>query len=99
MSMLGVVEKDPDAVLPYQFDWAEWLNGDTIAAHEAMVSPIEQDGVVVDSSSHTDTTVTVWLSGGVRGKSYTVTCRVHPAAGAGHDMKDDRSFLVRVMDR
>ncbi len=44
-------EKDPDAVLDYQFDWSKWLDGDTITD----VSVSAEDGITVDSHSEDDT--------------------------------------------
>lgn len=97
--MLSAIDKDPDAVLPYVFDWTDWLDDDTISEAEVLVSPNEDGGVAVDATLHDDKTVTTWLSGGKIGTSYTVTCRIHPAVGAGHGMQDDRSILVRVKER
>ncbi len=97
--MLSAIDKDPDAVLPYVFDWTDWLDGDTISKAELLVSPNEDGGILVDASDHDDSTVTAWLSGGKVGTNYTITCRIYPALGAAHGMKDDRSILVRVKDR
>jgi len=97
--MLSAIDKDPDAVLPYVFDWTDWLDGDTISDAEVLVSPEEAGGVAVDASSRDDTKVTAWLKGGAVGSSYTVTCRVHPTSGVGRGMQDDRSILVRVKQR
>jgi len=72
--------KDPDAVLDFKFDWktnsngrgfADWLDaGETITS----ITITAAIGIIIDSSSITDTgtTVTVWLSGGTAGVEYTV---------------------------
>ena len=87
--------KDPDAVLDYKFDYAgskPWLTGtDTIASHTVTASA----GLTVDSTEATDTAVTVWLSGGTVGQTYSVTCHVVTAAGR----EDDRTVTVTVMER
>jgi hypothetical protein len=97
--MLSAIDKDPDAILPYVFDWTDWLDGDTISKAEVLVSPGDDGGIVVASVSHDDSKVTAWLSGGKIGVGYTVTCRVFPTLGAAQNMQDDRSILVRVRDR
>lgn len=83
--------KDPNAVLDYVMDWARWLGTDTIVASVWVVPT----GLVKTSDSHTDTQAKVWLSGGVKGRTFTVTNRITTAAGR----TDDRSFLLEVNER
>lgn len=68
--------KDPQAVLDYQFNWATWLDGDTISSYTVTV-----DGVTLDSDTNTSTTVTAWLSGGTLGARAYVTCQIVTASG------------------
>lgn len=84
--------KDPDAVLDYRWDWSDWLTAitDTIES----VTFVPEDGITVDSSSHTDTTATAWISGGTAGSSYTVTCRIVTAGGR----TDDRTCSFRIVE-
>ncbi len=83
--------KDPDAVLDYQWDWAAWLGTDTIAGHEITVP----DGLALDSSEATNTTVTAWISDGTVGQSYLATCHIVTAAGR----EDDRTVTITVLER
>lgn len=95
--------KDPSAVLDYKFDWAaetnvsgasDWLaDGETISSKTVTAS----DGLTVDSSSITDTntSVTVWLSGGVANTDYTVTCQIVTSA----NRTDERSINIQCRDR
>lgn len=90
--------KDPDATLDYEFDWAAppplgpWLpDGDTITASTWAVP----EGITKASDSHTDTTTTIWLSGGTAGASYKLTNHITTAAGR----IDDRSRYITVKDR
>lgn len=87
------VSKDPHAVLDYGWDWTPWLaeDGDTLDASEWIVPA----GLTVESSSHTTTHTTVWLSGGTAGQSYVITNRVTTVGGR----TDDRSFTLRCMER
>lgn len=91
---MTLFQKDSSAVLDYGFDWSAWLGNDTIDTSTWTVDT----GIAVAADpapSHTNTTTTVWLSGGTAGQTYTVTNRVITAGGR----TDERSFQVLVMDR
>ena len=86
--------KDPNAVLDYKFDWTSWLaSGETISSQTTTPS----SGLTVDSSSITDTgkSVTVWLSGGTLGNTYTVVNRVTTSSSR----VDDRTMRIKVVDK
>lgn len=83
--------KDPDAVLDYTFDYADWLaEGDTIASVESTADA----GLDVDSTSHTPTTATVWISGGTAGSTYDVVTHVTTADGR----EDDCTISITVRE-
>jgi len=94
--------KDKDAVLDWGFDWNDpdavggpWLEaGETLTTSQWIV-PDDPDGIVVDSDTHTDTTTTVWLSGGTVNTVYLVTNRITTTGGR----TDDRSWEIKVVDR
>lgn len=88
---LGVLLHDPDAVLDYGVNWADWLDGDTLSSVVWTVP----SGFTLESQTQTDTVATVWLSGGTAGTRVTVTCHVVTAAGR----EDDRSFDLVVQER
>jgi hypothetical protein len=97
--------KDPDAGLDYKFDWAastngtgssDWLdtdNSETISSHTV----VADTGLTVDSSSLTDTntSVTAWLSGGVDGTDYDVTCHIVTSASR----EDDRTITIKCREQ
>jgi hypothetical protein len=86
--------KDPEAVLDWVFDWSDWLAvGETILSRVITVAT----GLVKDSDTITggSTTVTVWLSGGTAGVSYTVACRIVTSSGR----TDERTITIRVQQR
>jgi hypothetical protein len=95
--------KDPDAVLDYKFDWAastngsgdsDWLaSGETISSHTIT----KDSGITVDSSAETDTntSVTVWLSGGTAGVDYEVACKIVTS----DNRTDERTIEIRVQER
>lgn len=84
--------KDPDAVLEYTRDWADWLeDGETIASSDWIID----GGLTEDSSSHDDDSATIWLSGGTAGEDVYVTNRITTSAGR----TEDRTFLIYVRER
>lgn len=97
--------KDPNAVLDFKFDWKPLTNGtpggesDWLATGETISSKTitASSGITVDSSSLTDTntSVTVWLSGGTAGATYTVACKIVTNAGR----TDERSIEIKVEQR
>ena len=97
--------KDPQAELDYKFDWApltneapgavsDWLaSGETIESYTLTIA----GGITNVSDSRTDsnTSVTVWLSGGSAGREYRVTCHIVTSAWR----EDDRTIVVKVRQR
>ena len=91
MAELTYFTKDPDAVLDYLWDWTAWLDGDTITSAIATADA----GLTVESSSNTTTAVTVWVSGGTAGETYSLTCTIDTAGGR----TDERTSRIRVRAR
>ena len=99
--------KDPDAVLDYKFDWAaltnesgrsDWLAAlETISDHTITVTPVTASPLTVDSSAETDgdTSVTVWLSGGLAGTEYKVACLIETSGSR----TDERTMKIKVEER
>lgn len=84
--------RDPDSVLDFRWDWSEWLSsGENIIEAILIVSA----GLTLDSSSHTDTTVTAWLSGGTVDDLYAATCRISTNQGR----IDDRTIWLVTRQR
>ena len=88
--------KDPDAELDYGLDWSPWLvEGATIATSEWIVPAGLTEGTGDKASSFTDTTTTVWLSGGEDGQDYKVVNRITDTDGR----TDDRRITIKVRQR
>lgn len=83
--------KDPDAVLDYQIDWEDWLDGDTISSSSWTVA----DGITEVTDTNTTTTATIWLSGGTDGASYNVVNRIVTAGGR----TEDRTITIVCQER
>lgn len=92
------IAKDPQAVLTYTLDWAEWLQaGDTLASLDFTIQARANDPapLIKQASDIIDTKTYITLSGGQVGKVYTVTALITTAAGD----QDRRNFKVRVENR
>ncbi len=73
--------KDPDATVDYEFTWGVELNGDTIETSTFLLP----DGLTSVSTTVTDSTATIFVSGGAQGGIYRVTNRIVTAAGRTMD--------------
>ena len=90
--MKGFV-KDPDSTLDYSFDWALWLDGDTIASSTWVIdSPLT---IVPASQSFTDTITLVFISGGVDKIDYELRNTIVTAGSR----TDERTMEIRVRQR
>lgn len=91
----ATMNKDPNSVLDYSWDWTEWLaatlDGDTITSHTITVA----GGLVVNSSSHDQHIVTAFLSAGTLGLRATATCRVVTVNGR----TEDRTIYLYIRER
>lgn len=94
----AVIQKDPNAVLDYGFNWAAYLADitDTIVDAEFVVDP----SLTITQQGFDDTTATVWLSGGTAPAAplpneLRVTCRITTAEGR----VDDRSIFLKIVER
>lgn len=83
-------DKHPDEELDYQLDWSSRLaEGEVI---ETATWEIEA-GLVKLSDSHTDTTTTIWLSGGTPPKTAHITCTVE--TDQGRTMQEAVDLTIR----
>lgn len=83
---------DVNAVLDFAWDWSNWLSSlETISSSTATASP----GISINSTTNTTSKVTVWLSGGTAGRSYTVTNLITTNQGR----TDERTITIRVVER
>jgi hypothetical protein len=87
----ATIEKDPDAVLDYSWDWTAYLAlvSDTIAS----VSYVLSAGLTSSLASHTTTVAKVFLSGGIIGTTESATCRIVTAGGR----TDDRTIYLKMV--
>lgn len=92
------IEKDPNAVLDYPFDWTEYLaplDDAIVSATFILETPLTADDARQVLSPDGRIAV-VWVeAGGVAGKTYRVTCRITTAEGR----IDDRSIFLKIKEK
>ena len=88
--------KDPDGIVSYAIDWGSAYLGDlAIAASAWGVSPDEEGGVQILSTSHDFGRTAASVGGGRAGRVYRLANRVTLSDGS----VDERSLVVRVEQR
>jgi hypothetical protein len=82
--------KQPGEKLDYDFDFSNWLpTGVTIAS-----SVVTADsGITLETKVETNAIVKQWISGGINGESYTVTCLM--TSSTGHKKESELILDVR----
>jgi hypothetical protein len=73
--------KDPDSTIDFLFNWKPELNGDTVYTSTFLLP----DGLTEVSSSNTENTATIFVSGGSEGCVYRITNRVVTVGGRTRD--------------
>lgn len=92
------ISKDPSAVLPYTFDWSEWLPaGDSLAtaAYTITARVNDPEPLTKVSEGISGDKTYVELEAGQSGKSYVVTVKITTSNG----LEDSRFFRVKVEPR
>lgn len=79
MTILGALIKSADDRRDVDVSFEQWLpEGDVIMSATA---DSDKDDLVIEAVQLFDSTVKIWMSGGVAGKSYTVSIAVTTAEG------------------
>lgn len=86
--------KDPDEVLDYEMDWSARLAEDDAISISTWTIVGGGSEVVIDSDSKTLMTTTVWLSGGMRNRSYKLMNHIETTGGRTHEQT--ATLLVRA---
>lgn len=85
--------KDPDAALDYEMNWAEWLrHGEHVTAAEVLPG---DDALTVEAVTNLADAVRWRVSGGVPRGNYGLTVRITTNLG----QIDDRSVRLRIRGR
>jgi hypothetical protein len=97
---MSVYVKDPDADIDYTVDWGDgYLNesspAETITLSTWHVAASGSPALTIDFETNTDTTATVWVSGGEVSKLYRIVNTITTTEGR----TDERSIILRVENR
>lgn len=101
--MTQLFQKDPQAVSDYKFDFASFSNGtgpsDWLSSGETILTQsvsVDDVSLSIDSATITDadTSITVWLSGGVAGRVYMLTCHITTSLGRA----TDQTLFIQVLE-
>jgi hypothetical protein len=84
-------DKDPDEVLDYSINWTERLAGDVIDSSLWLVPAT----IIEDSNSFTDSSTTIWLSGGTLDDRVVLTNRITTVGGRVYD----QSVRLRIREK
>ncbi len=91
MINVGNASKDVAERLDYKINWADFLDGDTIASAVVTVDP---PGPTLERTDVDSSSVTAWLSGGTPGVLYTLTYSIVTASSPSR--KADRTIQLLV---
>lgn len=83
--------KDPDEIVNFGIDWADYLGSETITGSGWTVP----SGITEVSSSFVATQATIKLSGGALGTTYRVTNRINTSAGETVDQSIDIEIVEK----
>lgn len=74
-------DKDPSDVLDYAVDWSAVLAQASPADAISSVTWVVPSGLTAGAQSVVGGNSVIWLSGGVAGTDYTLTCRIVTTGG------------------
>lgn len=83
--------KDPDEVVNFGIDWADYLGTDTISSSSWTVP----SGITQVGSSFTATQATIKLSGGTVGSIYRISNRITTSASETVDQSIDIEVIEK----
>lgn len=87
------IDKSAGSNVDYSHEWAQWLALSDNDAIATSTWAIDKTSMTIESSIFTPTLTTVFVSGGVVGKTYRVTNTITTTGGR----TETRTFLVRVV--
>lgn len=93
----GLYIKDPQSKRVVTFDWSEDLAEGVTFASSTFVISGPDDALTQDNDTHTGLTASVRLSGGTKGKKYTVTHRI--TTNETPAQEDDESITVLIQEQ
>jgi len=94
---MDIFEKDSDALLDYYIDWTAWVTtGDTISASSWAIVDTSPD-LTIEYETYDGLVTAVWVSGGVVGKTYTLTNTITTVGDGVHHRITERSIQIKTV--
>ncbi len=85
--------KNPTSYADYTFDWEDWLEpGESLVEANWLIHPREIGGLSLDNSVTDGTETALYVSGGISGRQYQLSCQ----ATTSEARIVDRSFIMRI---
>lgn len=92
---MTVFAKDPTSSVDYSFDWSGWLtSSETINSATWSIDPAGPGAPTLGTEINAASTRGIYVSGGLAGHRYRLSCRVETDAGR----VAERSLTLRVME-
>lgn len=88
---MKTVQKDPDSLLDYLWNWVAWLGNDEIDSYEFTVDP----SMTLVSSINDNGIIRAWFSGGVANQAPIATCHIITLAGR----EEDKSIRFNMVEQ
>ncbi len=77
-------------------DYETWLgDNEIITEYEVTIDPVEEGGLTVSLIGEVNGIVTAWLTGGILGKTYLVTCKIKTSNDPARI--DSRSLKIKIL--
>ncbi len=93
---MAIYLKDPASSVDYSVDWSEWLSAsESIASTTWSIDPSSASAPSLGVETTSDTTRSVFVSGGTLGERYRLNCRIQTDGGR----TADRSLIIRIAER
>ena len=93
---MALYPKDPASNVDFSIDWSSWLqSGETIASANWSVEPSGDASLSLGAQTSGSTVTSVFVSGGVAGHRYRLTCLATSSEGRAAE----RSITLRIMEQ
>ena len=89
------IDKDPNAILTYAWDWTDWLAQEGATSIQSAVITADAGVTKVGSAVIAGGVVSQTISGGTVGTSYKLVCRVTTTS----NLVDDRTIILDVVEK
>jgi hypothetical protein len=94
--IMSVFAKDPQSEVDFSLDWTDWItSGEVITSALWSIDPSDVSAPTLGASQSSGSVQSVYVSGGVPGSRYRLSCQIQTDAGR----TADRSLTLRIMEQ